>query len=100
MVESDEAGAMVSRGCPLCDATVHEPDPPPYVGGYAARGGPVPFLQKGTLRLVRCDACSMVYASPVGEEFISGLFYDRLGTPFYLSPDKLESDYSPVRFER
>jgi 2-polyprenyl-3-methyl-5-hydroxy-6-metoxy-1,4-benzoquinol methylase len=42
----------------------------------------------------------MVYASPVAEEFVTGQFYDRMGTPFYLSPNKLESDYSPVRFER
>jgi 2-polyprenyl-3-methyl-5-hydroxy-6-metoxy-1,4-benzoquinol methylase len=42
----------------------------------------------------------MIYASPVEAELASGQFYDRLGTPFYLSPDKLESDYAPVRFER
>ena len=40
----------------------------------------------------------MVFASPVPEEFISGTFYDRQS--FYLSPDKLQSDYAPVRFER
>jgi SAM-dependent methyltransferase len=42
----------------------------------------------------------MVYADPVEPELASGRFYDRLGVPFYLSPDKLESDYAPVRFER
>jgi 2-polyprenyl-3-methyl-5-hydroxy-6-metoxy-1,4-benzoquinol methylase len=42
----------------------------------------------------------MVYANPVDEELASGQFYDRLGVPFYLSPDKLESDYAPVRFTR
>lgn len=42
----------------------------------------------------------MVYANPVGSEFISGSFYDRRGPSFYLAPDKLESDHSPVRFER
>ena len=42
----------------------------------------------------------MIYADPVEAELASGKYYDRLGVPFYLSPDKLESDYAPVRFER
>ena len=42
----------------------------------------------------------MVYANPIDEGWASGLFYDRLALPFYLSPDKVQSDYSPVRFER
>jgi SAM-dependent methyltransferase len=42
----------------------------------------------------------MVYASPVEDAMMTGAFYDQLATPFYLSPDKLESDYAPVRFER
>jgi 2-polyprenyl-3-methyl-5-hydroxy-6-metoxy-1,4-benzoquinol methylase len=42
----------------------------------------------------------MVYANPVEQELASGEFYDRLSVPFYLSSDKLTSDYSPVRFER
>jgi 2-polyprenyl-3-methyl-5-hydroxy-6-metoxy-1,4-benzoquinol methylase len=42
----------------------------------------------------------MIYANPVESELASGRFYDRLGVPFYLSPDKLQSDYAPVRFER
>src|SRR5437773_11093169 len=56
------------------------------------------LLQKDALRLVRCRACSMVYADPVPEEAASNQFYER--RPFYLSADKLESDYAPVRFER
>src|SRR5207302_10296583 len=47
-----------------------------------------------------CRACSMIYADPVEPELATGKFYDRLGASFYLSPDKLESDYAPVRFER
>lgn len=31
---------------------------------------------------------------------MTGAFYDQLAAPFYLSPEKLESDYSPVRFDR
>jgi 2-polyprenyl-3-methyl-5-hydroxy-6-metoxy-1,4-benzoquinol methylase len=42
----------------------------------------------------------MVFANPIDESMASGLFYDRLAVPFYLSPDKLQSDYSPVRFAR
>jgi len=42
----------------------------------------------------------MIYADPVEPELATGKFYDRLGASFYLSPDKLESDYAPVRFER
>ena len=73
----------ITRRCPLCD------------GPDAA-----PFMEKASLRLVRCNGCSMIYASPIEPELASGKFYDRLGAPFYLSPDKLESDYAPVRFER
>lgn len=42
----------------------------------------------------------MVYASPIPQELATGTYYDRIGKPFYCSPDKLESDYAPVRFER
>ena len=42
----------------------------------------------------------MIFASPVEEGLATGTFYDQLATPFYLSPDKVEGDYSPVRFAR
>ena len=58
------------------------------------------MLAKGTLQLVCCRGCAMVYADPVDPELASGRFYDRLGVPFYLSPDKLAGDYAPVRFAR
>jgi len=73
----------VLRHCPVC-----------------GRDESKPYLQKGTLRLVRCGHCSMLYASPVPVEFVSGQYYDRAGADYYLSPTKLESDYAPVRFER
>lgn len=41
----------------------------------------------------------MVFANPVLREFETGDFYDHSGA-YYLSEDKLLSDYSPVRFER
>ena len=42
----------------------------------------------------------MIFASPIEEGLATGAFYDQLATPFYLSPDKVEGDYSPVRFAR
>jgi 2-polyprenyl-3-methyl-5-hydroxy-6-metoxy-1,4-benzoquinol methylase len=42
----------------------------------------------------------MVYANPVDPAVASGRFYDQLAQPYYLSPDKLQGDYAPVRFER
>ncbi len=75
--------AEVQRACPVCE-----------------REAAILFLKKGSLQLVRCRDCSMIYANPVEAELASGKFYDRLGTPFYLSPNKLESDYAPIRFER
>ncbi|MHB8523642.1 MAG: class I SAM-dependent methyltransferase [Limisphaerales bacterium] len=77
------ASAPITRACPLC-----------------GRADAVPFLDKRELHLVRCRRCGMVYATPVEPELASGSFYDRLAVPFYLSPDKLESDYAPVRFAR
>jgi SAM-dependent methyltransferase len=76
-------GQLIDRLCPVC-------------GGHSSA---VLFLKK-TLRLVHCLECSMVYASPVEDIFVNGEFYDGIATPFYLSADKLDSDYSPVRFAR
>jgi 2-polyprenyl-3-methyl-5-hydroxy-6-metoxy-1,4-benzoquinol methylase len=42
----------------------------------------------------------MIYASPVRDDFVTGAFYDQHGPDFYLSQDKLEADYAPVRYER
>jgi len=41
----------------------------------------------------------MVFANPVPEAYASGDYYDE-AAGYYLSPAKLESDYSPVRFKR
>ncbi len=41
----------------------------------------------------------MVYVNPAPAEFASGLYYDE-SADYYLSPAKLESDYSDVRFQR
>lgn len=58
------------------------------------------MFRKQSLRLVNCATCGMVYASPIEQGWATGLAYDQLALPYYLSPDKVESDYSPVRFER
>jgi 2-polyprenyl-3-methyl-5-hydroxy-6-metoxy-1,4-benzoquinol methylase len=42
----------------------------------------------------------MVFANPIEHGWATGLFYDQLAAPYYLSADKVESDYSPVRFAR
>ena len=74
---------VVRRVCPVC-----------------GRGEADPWMAKESLQLVRCRGCAMIYADPVPAELATGAFYDRLSLPFYLSADKLESDYAPVRFER
>jgi 2-polyprenyl-3-methyl-5-hydroxy-6-metoxy-1,4-benzoquinol methylase/Zn ribbon nucleic-acid-binding protein len=71
----------IARRCPLCNQDT-----------------PLPLWSKEDLKVVQCAQCSMVFASPVPEEFVSGTFYDQQS--FYLSPNKLLSDYAPVRFER
>jgi 2-polyprenyl-3-methyl-5-hydroxy-6-metoxy-1,4-benzoquinol methylase len=73
----------INRTCPVC-----------------GRDEGVPYLAKGDLRLVRCGGCSMVYANPAPAAFASGEYYDQAGAGYYLSADKLGSDYADVRFER
>lgn len=75
--------ADIHRTCPLCQSDESKP-----------------VFTKGPLRIVRCAACSMMYANPVDAELAAGTFYDRRGQSFYLSPEKLESDYAPSRFVR
>jgi 2-polyprenyl-3-methyl-5-hydroxy-6-metoxy-1,4-benzoquinol methylase len=71
------------RDCPVCGSNEAED-----------------YLRKGTLRLVRCRPCAMVYVNPVPAEYASGEYYNEAGTGYYLSPAKLESDYAAVRFAR
>src|SRR5262245_34175850 len=74
---------LITRPCPVCGSSE-----------FTVYG------QKQALRLLRCRSCSMIYASPVPADYISGRFYDQSATDYYLSPAKLESDYASVRFER
>jgi 2-polyprenyl-3-methyl-5-hydroxy-6-metoxy-1,4-benzoquinol methylase len=76
------ASAKLPRSCPLCEST------------DAAL-----FLQKKDLTLARCNRCTMIFRKNVPAE-MAGEYYNNLGTPFYLSPEKLESDYASVRFDR
>jgi 2-polyprenyl-3-methyl-5-hydroxy-6-metoxy-1,4-benzoquinol methylase len=73
---------VINRACPICDEKVTEP-----------------FIAKQNFQLVRCTRCSMIYTNPVPAEMATGAFYDKAGSE-YLSPEKLESDYADVRFER
>jgi 2-polyprenyl-3-methyl-5-hydroxy-6-metoxy-1,4-benzoquinol methylase len=73
----------ILRNCPVCGS-----------------GDSQPYLEKHGLKIVRCARCSMLFANPVPAEFASGQYYDTEGAEYYLSPAKLESDYSAVRFER
>ncbi|MBT5708587.1 MAG: class I SAM-dependent methyltransferase [Verrucomicrobia bacterium] len=86
-MDIEETGSVkdewVERCCPGCGQTASRP-----------------VWRKGQLHVVACCSCDVFYANPVEEELASGKFYDRLGVPFYLSPNKLEGDYSPVRFNR
>jgi 2-polyprenyl-3-methyl-5-hydroxy-6-metoxy-1,4-benzoquinol methylase len=72
----------MSRNCPLCGSSKNKF-----------------YLRKEEMTLVMCSECGMVFVRDVPAE-MAGKYYDNLGTPFYLSPEKLESDYASVRFER
>jgi 2-polyprenyl-3-methyl-5-hydroxy-6-metoxy-1,4-benzoquinol methylase len=83
MNDTIEPTRRVWRSCPVC----------------GLEGGD-PHWVKGVLRVVRCSRCGMLFANPVEAQFVRGTFYDQLAGPYYLSADKLESDYAPVRFTR
>jgi 2-polyprenyl-3-methyl-5-hydroxy-6-metoxy-1,4-benzoquinol methylase len=79
----DVSETLISRACPVCAASGNRPQ-----------------WEKGDLRIVKCPTCSMVYANPVQSKYASGDYYDQSAAAYYLSPQKLVSDYSPVRFSR
>src|SRR5689334_10009710 len=58
------------------------------------------WLEKAEMKILRCARCSMLYVNPVPARFASGEYYDTEGADYYLSAEKLASDYAPVRFER
>jgi 2-polyprenyl-3-methyl-5-hydroxy-6-metoxy-1,4-benzoquinol methylase len=78
----DLSGKFLNRACPVCGETAA-----------------APYLHKLDMQLVRCIRCSMVFRNPAPVEMATGNFYDEAGTE-YLTPEKLESDYADVRFER
>ncbi|MCS1407694.1 MAG: Demethylmenaquinone methyltransferase [Verrucomicrobia subdivision 3 bacterium] len=78
-----EVDGWISRVCPGC-------------GGHRSQA----MWHKGDLHVGRCLQCDIFYVNPVEADLASGKFYDRLGVHFYLSPDKRESDYAPIRFKR
>jgi 2-polyprenyl-3-methyl-5-hydroxy-6-metoxy-1,4-benzoquinol methylase len=82
MVPASQTTDLLNRPCPVCSE---------------ARAKS--FLKKDGFELLRCANCSMIFTNPVAADLASGEFYDRMGSG-YLTPDKLESDYADVRFER
>jgi 2-polyprenyl-3-methyl-5-hydroxy-6-metoxy-1,4-benzoquinol methylase len=48
---------------------------------------------------VECRRCRMAYLDPLPPE-LGDAYYDQLGNPYYLSPDKLAGDYAASRFAR
>ena len=72
---------QLHRPCPVCE---HDQ--------------PQPFGAKCGLEVVRCANCSMLYVADAAPEFACGRHYE--SSDYHLWPDKLASDYSPVRFER
>lgn len=72
----------VARLCPVCGAE-----------------SAAPSWRKGRLQVVQCLGCGLRYVNPADAARVSGHAYaDR--ADYYLSPDKLESDLAPSRFER
>lgn len=83
MNDSNESAHRHWRACPVCN----------FEGGD-------PHWIKGSLRIVRCSRCGMIFANPVEARYVQGSFYGDIAEPFYLSPDKLGGDYAAVRFAR
>lgn len=78
-----DPGRLLTRRCPVCG------DAPG-----------IECLRKQSLRLVRCQRCSMVFADPIEAGWADGTYYDQLSGPFYLSEAKLRSDHALPRFAR
>ena len=73
----------IDRACPVCGSC------------DVAEWG-----HKGAMVLVKCRRCAMIFESPLPTEIDNGEFYEGTGAAFYLSPDKLAGDHSPVRYGR
>lgn len=82
-MSSTEAVPGPGRACPACGSR-----------------DTIPCLRKESMCLVRCGRCGMVLQDPLQVEFAVGDYYEGQGAQYYLSPDKLRSDHSPVRYER
>ncbi len=55
---------------------------------------------KSDVDYLGCQQCGMIYVREVSESYVTGQFYEDRTESFYLSEDKLKSDYDPVRFQR
>jgi len=83
MPPSLESNPQFNRTCPVCGGGEHQP-----------------WLTKRSLALVRCVRCGMLFANPVARSLAEGHFYQQRAGSYYLSSDKLEADFAPVRFVR
>lgn len=80
---ADAAKSVVERACPACRES------------QASHR-----WEKADTRFVQCECCGMVYVREVPLSFVNGAFYEERTESFYLSEDKLQSDYDPIRFQR
>src|SRR3954465_7711114 len=81
IITKEKKSQMVRRSCPVCNRT-----------DTRAK------WDKPGVVVDECTHCSMFFVRDVPDEFASTHFYKE--SSYHLQADKLESDYSPVRFER
>jgi 2-polyprenyl-3-methyl-5-hydroxy-6-metoxy-1,4-benzoquinol methylase len=80
---NDANQGTLHRACPSCLGTKLEV-----------------IWRKSDVDFAACQRCGMVYIPEVLESYATGQFYEDRTESFYLSDDKLKSDYDPVRFQR
>lgn len=79
----DATHSVIERSCPAC-----------------RESRSIERWVKADTRFVQCESCGMVYVTEVPISFVNGEFYEDRTESFYLSEDKLQSDYDPIRFQR
>ncbi len=82
-VQHPEPNEILQRSCPACQQASADL-----------------FWEKSSSKYLKCRCCGMVFIGEVAQSFVSGQFYEDRTESFYLSENKLKSDYDPVRFQR
>ena len=80
---SEPASGSIQRACPAC----------------LENRADLKWEKAGS-QFFSCINCEMVYVRQVLQSYATGEFYEDRTESFYLSEDKLKSDYDPVRFQR